>query len=274
MVETTGMLQEENMEASLSALKEFSAFVSQYGAVRVKAVATSALREASNASDFVGRVLNETGLQIEVITGEREAELTLRGILAAFRDTPLMSTDTALILDIGGGSTEWILRRDGLPPDMGSIPTGVIKLAQGLLKTDPVTEDDLNRLDNAILAAIEELKPIVSTSLTEGSRLIGTGGTFTTIASMDLGLNSYSREKVHLHKVSLTRLRAIGKKLTGHRLEERRRIKGLEPARADLIIPGVHFTINVMESFSFSELTISDYGLIEGALLEIERDIS
>jgi exopolyphosphatase / guanosine-5'-triphosphate,3'-diphosphate pyrophosphatase len=89
-----------------------------------------------------------------------------------------------------------------------------------------------------------------------------------------MGLDVYSREKIRLHAITLSRLQALGKKLAALSLEERKRMKGLEPARADLIIPGIQFTIKIMKSLNFDELIISDYGLIEGALFDIGKNIS
>ncbi len=286
-VDQTGRLQDENIETSLSGLKEFSAVISQYEVRHVKAVATSALREASNSDIFIKRAYDVTGISIEVIPGEKEAELTLRGILSSLPEPesrihpPLRSWGMGegdrhpmFIVDIGGGSTEWILYRDQDHIDMGSIPIGVIKLSRNFLKTDPVSEGELKNFDNKIVPVIEDLKKRIRHLITRHTRFIGTAGTFTAIASIDLGLVVYSREKIHLHTITLSSLQALGKKLTALSLEERKKMKGLEPERADLIIPGIQFTINIMKSLKFDELIISDYGLIEGALFDIGKNIS
>ena len=124
------------------------------------------------------------------------------------------------------------------------------------------------------VSVIEDLKERIRDIINGPTKFIGTAGTFTAIASIDLGLDAYSREKIHLHTMSLSGVRAWGNKLTALSLEERKRVKGLEPERADLIIPGILFTIKVMESLKFEELTISDYGLLEGVLLDIGKSIS
>lgn len=274
-VDQTGRLQDENIKASLSALKEFSSVISKYRVRRVMAVATSALREASNSDAFVKRVFDATGISIKVIPGEKEAELTLKGILAAFpASESRVLPPSMFILDIGGGSTEWILYRDQAHINMGSIPVGVIKLTQNFLKTDPISETDLKKLNAEIVSVIEDLKKRIRDLINGPTQFIGTAGTFTAIASIDLGLDAYSREKIHLRTISLSGLQALGNKLMALSLEERKKVKGLEPERADLIIPGVQFTIKVMESLKFDELTISDYGLLEGVLLDIGKSIS
>jgi exopolyphosphatase/guanosine-5'-triphosphate,3'-diphosphate pyrophosphatase len=272
LVDETGMLQDENMRASLAVLEEFSSILGKYGVEHVRAVATSALREASNSASFVKQVLDNTGIQIEVIPGEREAELTLKGVLLSFHDIDPNRQISGFIVDIGGGSTEWILYGNDLL-DMGSIPMGVIKLTRQFIKTDPVSLSDIGNMDREIVSLLQGLRPRVGHYIDRDTHFIGTAGTFTTIASVDLGLDAYSRKKIHLHRISLEKLRAMSENLLSLPLEKRKRVKGLEPERADLIIPGLQFTIKVMDFFRFDELTVSDYGLLEGLLLEIKETI-
>ena len=175
------------------------------------------------------------------------------------------------VVDIGGGSTEWILLRRGCPPVMGSIPIGVIKLSGKYLKSDPVVQKEVDELENEIMSVLETLHMRIGRYFDNNLLFIGTAGTFTTLASLDLKLERYVREKIHMHRIPLERLLSICKRLIALPLKERRKTKGLEPARADLIIPGIIFTINTMKYFGFHEITISDYGLLEGALLDIEE---
>jgi exopolyphosphatase/guanosine-5'-triphosphate,3'-diphosphate pyrophosphatase len=214
-------------------------------------------------------VLDSTGIRLEVIPGEKEAELTLKGILLSVPDSV---SGVSFIVDIGGGSTEWILHGDDLL-DMGSMPVGVIKLARKFINTDPVSRADIAALDREITSLLNGLKPRVGQYMDGRTRFIGTAGTFTTIASVDLGLDAYSREKIHLHRIPLEKLHAMGENLLSLPLAKRKEVKGLEPERADLIIPGLQFTIKVMDFFHFNELTVSDYGLLEGLLSETEDTI-
>ncbi|MEW6416584.1 MAG: Ppx/GppA phosphatase family protein [Nitrospirota bacterium] len=269
-VDQTGRLQEQNIEASLSALREFSSLISKHGVKDVRAVATSALREGSNSHIFVEKVFTDTGISIEVISGEKEAELTLKGVLSSLPDPLFRIQHSAFIVDIGGGSTEWIFYKDKNFVDKGSIPVGVVKLAGSFIKTDPVSDADIKRLNNEIVSFLNDLKIRIGQyiDIEKDIKFIGTAGTFSTIASIDIGLNTYSREKIHLHRLPLNRLQDMNKKLLALPLKERKNIIGLEPGRADLIIPGLQFTIKVMEIFGFDELIVSDYGLLEGILLE------
>jgi len=280
-VSQTGRLQDQNIEASIAVLREFSSIISRHRVKYVRAVATSALREASNSDIFIKKVSADTGISIDVISGKKEAELILKGILSSFSelrsfDLNVSKNQSLFIVDIGGGSTEWIFYKDKHPAaatrtrvNMGSIPIGVIKLAVSFIKTDPVSEADTKKLNNKIVLFLNDLKNRIGHRIDRQTKFIGTAGTFTTIASIDLGLEAYSREKIHLHRLPLNRLQDICKKLLSLPLKERKNVKGLEPERADLIIPGILFTIKIMEIFKFGELTVSDYGLLEGVLFDI-----
>jgi exopolyphosphatase/guanosine-5'-triphosphate,3'-diphosphate pyrophosphatase len=267
----SGMLGKESMRRSLSALRDFSSMIREYGVSRVAAVGTSALRDAANSSEFIDAVLQETGIQIEIISGTREAELTSKGVLLGFgKDQPLL-----LIIDIGGGSTEWILLRPDQTesPSYGSLNLGVINLLERFAKTDPLSESDLSRLNEEIDSHISALGFSRKTPLSSSSsvRLVGTGGTITTLASLHLGLTTYDHEKIHMHGIAIDNLYDLRHLLLSLPLSERREIKGLEPERADLIIPGILLTIKFMEFFGFQEITASDYGLLEGLLKEINE---
>ena len=275
MVDHTRTLQPENTALSLQVLREFSTVMKRYGVRHVKAVATSALREAENADMFIRRVREETGIRVEVISGEKEAHLILKGILYAFSPAGVkaMRPQALFIMDIGGGSTEWIVYEGENRHRMGSLPAGVIKLARKCIRTDPVSETDIDELNHEINSTLKTIATELRRLITKSTLFIGTAGTFTTIAAVDLGLDFYSREKIHLHHIPLLRLTKMQRKFVRLPLEKRKKIQGLEPERADLIIPGLQFTMNVMKLFHFRELIISDYGLLEGALLEIKETI-
>jgi len=275
MIDGTRTLRPENIALSLQALCEFSSVINRHGVRHVKTVATSALREAANADIFIKRAWEETGIRIEVISGEKEAQLILKGILHAFAPAGVKAVHpllpTLFIMDIGGGSTEWIVYQGEVRYVMGSLPAGVIKLARKCIRTDPVSETDIKQLTREIHRVLKPLEAELRHLITGATLFIGTAGTFTTIASVDLGLASYSREKIHLHRIPFPGLMMMQREFLRLSLEERKKIQGLEPERADLIIPGLQFTINVMELFHFRELIISDYGLLEGALLAMKE---
>lgn len=266
---SAGVLSDQAMKASLDAMKSFAERARHCGAGNIYAVGTSALRDAANSRAFIREVFEATGIEIEVISGFREAELTVRGVLGGMEGL----RGPSLIIDIGGGSTEWILYRG---PDAvtqpqtlcGTLPVGVVTLLERFIKTDPPSEEETASLTgelNTILAATQnEIKhhgePVAG--------LLGTGGTITTLASIDLGLKEYDHERIHGHILPMRRLREMRASLLPLTIRQRCSINGLEPRRADLIIPGILLTITLMESFGFTELRVSDHGLLEGLLME------
>lgn len=267
----SGTLRKENMKRSISALKSFSLIFREYGAIRIGAVGTSALREALNSRDFIDEVLQETGMRIEIISGTKEAELTSKGVLLGFRDVlaPL------LIIDIGGGSTEWVSfdpERDATP-SYGSLGLGVINLLERFIGTDPPSDLDLKALEKEIGIQVPKVRlpGKNDTSSHRAVRLVGTGGTITTLASLDLGLATYDPSRIHMHKTDMGRLCELKDMLVRLPLSRRMEIDGLDPGRADLIIPGILLTIKLMEFFGFREIIASDYGLLEGLLKEMSE---
>lgn len=266
----TGLLKTENMGKSLSVLKEFSRIILEHNVLHIKAVGTSALREAKNSGEFIQMVLSETGVKIEVVSGQKESELTAKGVLF---DLP--RNESALIIDIGGGSTEWAFCENSLPVKMGTIPTGVVRLFENHIKSDPPSKAGVASLNKEAAAVLDALKAEeIDCPINSKTVFIGTAGTITTLASIDLELETYNHEKIHMHNISLNRLYNISERLANLPLNERKKLRGLEPERADLIIPGILFTIKIMEVFGFDNVLVSDNGFLEGALLRLSEEVS
>lgn len=263
----TGILRKERMLKSLSALKKFSHLISDFGVDSVKAVGTSALREAKNSDEFIDMVLPETGIKINVVSGIEEARLTANGVL---HDMP--KNNSSLILDIGGGSSEWILCKDSTTVMAKTTPIGVVKLFEKYIKSDPPSDKDISELEKELEASVLPIKSEAEKFVNNETLFIGTAGTITTFASIDLELSEYNHEKVQNHIISIQRLTDISKKLISLPLNKRKTIKGLEPARADLIIPGIVFTIKAMQVFGFENIIVSDDGLLEGILLSLAEE--
>ncbi len=268
-VRDSGILRRQNLEESVSVLKGFSSSSADYGAGRVSAVGTSALRDARNSQEFVDAVFRDTGIRIRTISGLEEAELTAEGILLGFGGTDI----PLFIIDIGGGSTEWIIHDPAVAGTSvcGTMPVGVINILERFVNADPVSADELRALNSEIGSHLERLHKEVMRSLPKNTVFVGTGGTVTTLACLDLGLKAYDPERIHMHRISLRRLEEIRDMLVSLPLSIRKEINGLEPGRADLIIPGILLTIKFMEFFGFCEITVSDYGLLEGLLREADK---
>lgn len=256
----TGLIGKKGIEDTQAALKRFGGIAMELGAKKIKAVGTSALREARNASELINSV---GGLEIEVVSGEKEAFLTAKGVLSGLKP------QDCLILDIGGGSTEWIAIQAGEMKSLGSVPAGVVKLHERHIRHDPPTMDDMKSLGIALDSAASEIQAKAGGYLGKGSELVITAGTASTLAAMDMELEHYDQGKIHSHRISLARLEDMAINLERLPMSNRVLVKGLEPSRADLIIPGINFTIKVMKILGFQGLTVSEFGLLEGLLLEM-----
>jgi len=264
-VRETGRLRHENMVRSLSVLEDFVRLMTHHNVTRIRALGTSALREASNSKEFITNVYEKTGISIDSISGLREAELTAKGVLLAFRDT----NERSLIIDIGGGSTEWILCRKEMTSSLSSsIPVGVVNLHESFIISDPPSKRNVDSLEGEIDRWIMSVQSRISHDLSAPTTLLGTGGTITTLAAIDLSLEHYVHEKVHMHTIPLKRLFDMRDLLLSLPLEERGKVRGLERGREDLIIPGILLTIRWCELLGFREIVVSDYGLLEGILKE------
>ena len=172
---------------------------------------------------------------------------------------------------MGGGSTEWMLvgglasARDFSLKKSGSFPIGVVKLAVvEAERGEAALDNEISVFAGALRAAIFPLPP--------GTLFILTGGTASAMASIDLGIAQYEHERVHGHEMGLERLAAMHRKLSSLSLEQRRHsVPGLEPDRADLIIPGLRLTIKIMEYFGLNRVISSDTGLPEGIILDLDN---
>lgn len=273
-LQRTGRLNPDSVERSVISIIKLKELCKKYGVQKIIALGTSALREAKTSKEFLADIKRDTGIDIEIISGEKEAELTLKGVLASGvrgQESGEKEYQTYFIVDIGGGSSEWILdaRVEGKNSEvrMGSIPIGAVKLFETFIKHDPPAPEELIHMKN--LVSQQFFMALNSTLITRLSSLslIATGGTATTIAAMDMGMDEYDRDKIHLHKISLPALKTIYKKLTMLPHNERSKIKGLELERADIIISGTLILLALMETLNIEEVIASDYGLLEGALI-------
>jgi exopolyphosphatase/guanosine-5'-triphosphate,3'-diphosphate pyrophosphatase len=266
-VDETGRMSVRSMEDSLGVLREFALTIKRHGVRRSRAVGTSVLREAENASDFITRVRNSMDIRIETISGEEESYLFAMGVTAEFT-----GCGSAILFDLGGGSTEMVFLKDKKPLDFRTLPMGVVKLTERHIHSDPPLSAELEALEEDALKAARRLCGELGSSREDAPVLIGTAGTVTTLASIDIGLDTYERKRLHLHEISLGRLRAISRMLASKSLCERRRVRGLEPDRADLILAGATYTIKLMEALGYDRLTVSESGLLEGIVISLSKE--
>jgi len=258
-------LAPDSMERTLSALEDFSRILQEQAITRVRAVATAALRRAENRQLFLLQTAARTSFNLDIIAGDEEAVLTARGVLSVLNPVP----ETALIVDIGGGSTELILTKAGQILFRRSYPIGVVRLCEEF-KSDRERQLFITQTLDDFLQDVRlgELAGMLS----ESTQLIGTAGTVTTLAAIFQRMTAYDRHKINNSILSHDWLREIGKLLLPLSVPERERFPGLEEGRGDLILPGLQLLISLMEKGCWKTLKVADSGLLEGVLLGICED--
>jgi len=261
-------LYDKAVERTVSTLKTFSRYLKEYEVSRWRAVATGVVRDAENRADFLDKVMDETGISLDVIDWKEEARLTLKGVLVSLKETP----EERLVFDIGGGSTEYILSSQNEPIWMESLNLGVVYLTERYLSSDPPTKEELCRMEEEIGGELTKIFPLKGKKLGNSSRLIGTAGTVTTLAAIDQSLRSYEPEKVRGYVLKKDRINSIYNYLAMLPISERRKIPSLERGREDLILAGSAIVLKTMALAQLDGMTVSDTGLLEGvALDQMER---
>jgi exopolyphosphatase/guanosine-5'-triphosphate,3'-diphosphate pyrophosphatase len=259
------ILQPEPMRRSLAVLARFRALAEGHGATEIAAVGTSALREAGNRDAFLAQARAEAGLDVAVIPGAEEARLTLLGVRAGLPDPPRH----LVMLDIGGGSTELLLADGPIIRGMVSTGLGAVKLSEECFPADPPDAEALAAARKIALTRLLRVRAGELPPWDDGAALVGTAGTVTTLAAIDLRLDPYDPERVNGHRLRRDRVAALLQDLAALPLPRRRQVRGLEPARADIIVGGTIICLAVMDALGFSHLLVSDGGLREGILLDL-----
>lgn len=223
---------------------------------------TAILREAENARSFIDRVREKTGYEIRVLSGEEEADLVYRGVTHAISPAP----SDALIIDIGGGSVEFITQATEGNLTLKSVPLGCVRMTEQFLRADPPRAKEMASLRGYVASILRREIPIGGAALT---RLFGAGGTITTAATLILGLPHYEPSKIHGCVMSIAQVMGLTSKLSAMPLEARKKAPGLEKKRADIIVAGLIVLQCIMEFYGINKMTVSDEGILHGAILEL-----
>ncbi len=253
----SGKLQREPVNRALRVLKEFSIRIREAGVNHAAAVATSAVREGDSAGNFMDEAESLLGFPVEVITGEREAHLTALGVQGG-----IGPVENGIVVDIGGGSTEIVRLKSGSVVWTTSLDAGVVHLTEKYLQTDPPAEAEIQRLKQSVSVLIQEM--------TEGGgTFVGTAGTPTTLAALDLGIDEYDPTLVNGHVLTFNRLDELAGILLGMRSKRRLDLPGMEKGREDLIVAGILMLLQFMDHWGYQELLVSDWGLLEGVAIDL-----
>lgn len=249
----------------VEALKVYSGKFRQYGISpdSVVITGTSVLRDAPNSPEIKNILKKEFGLNLEIISGDKEAEITLKGISSCFD-----GLSDFYSIDIGGGSTEYTCVRNGITAWKHSIEMGVVHLTEETVHSDPVSRGDLSALEKKIDDKLDLLKRFIKTEnlLKDGPRLFGTAGTSTTLAMVDMGINSYDRQRVHGYFLKKESVAEIYKKFIGSAASGRLKIAGVQEGREDLVLAGTAIMLKSMDFFAVNGFTASECGLLEGLI--------
>lgn len=263
------VLQPTPIARTATTVARYVAMAREQEAASIRIVATSAARDAKNPGDLFNAIQRSCGLRVEIISGDQEAEWVFRGVTSDLRyhDRKL------LILDVGGGSTEFILGEHDHHSFRQSFPMGSVRLLEQLHPGDPPSLADIANCRQWLADFFrQEITPALASALNEettpGITLVGTGGTTTILARMQHKMTGFDREIIENTRLSRERVLDYVVHLWSLPLAERKKIPGLPPQRADVILMGAAIYEAVMTRFHFPELCVSTRGLRFGALLD------
>jgi len=264
----THKLQPETIAHTAEAVWEFGEIARERESSSIRVIATSAARDALNPRDLTSAIERASGLKTEIITGAREAEWAFQGVAT---DAEL-ARHPLLLLDVGGGSTEFILGQGKKKSFAHSFPLGTVRLMEKFPHSDPPTRAEFTKCHDWVKDFLHhEVRPQLEPSLkneTGEILLVGTGGTTSILARIEKKLDHFDREKIDRAVLTFDQVVAHRKQLWKLPLIERKEIVGLPKARADVILTGVLIYEAMMAEFGFSQLRVSTRGLRFAAVMD------
>ncbi|MBC3887742.1 exopolyphosphatase [Acetobacterium paludosum] len=258
-VAETGCLQKERMDFGLETLSMFQSMCEAYGIEKVIAVATAAIRKARNGKDYVAEIKKKIGMDVEIISGEKEAAMDYLGAINT------LEIKDALLMDIGGGSTEFVLIKNRRKLASISLPLGSVDLSEKFDLADEISENKINVLDQYLNKLFEEI-PILSEA--EGLPVIGVGGTIRNVARIHRNMIDYPMEIEHNYHMKPGEIKQVCDLAAGMNLAERSNLKGLSKGRTDIFVGSSHMLERVMQHIDSPELVISNAGIRDGIIFD------
>jgi len=262
-VDATGRLADDAMQRVLDTLERFRGLIDEHGVTSTTGVLTSAVRDADNGAEFTAEVARRTGIDARTIGGGEEAALTFSGATSERAD----DGETIAVVDIGGGSTEFVVGRDGEIEFHVSTQAGVVRQTERHLHDDPPSPEGLQELAGEVAAIIDgavprELRERVQTA-------IAVAGTATSCAAIELELDPYDPARVHGHALELGTLELLLASLAQMSNGERRDVVGLQADRAPTIVAGVVMLTEVLRAFGLEQVEVSEHDILRGAALRL-----
>jgi exopolyphosphatase/guanosine-5'-triphosphate,3'-diphosphate pyrophosphatase len=261
-VDAGGELIEPAMERVFAAVADFRQAIDELGAERTVAVATSAVRDASNGDRFRDELRERFGIDARIISGDEEASLTFAGATA---ERPC-GDDPLLVLDIGGGSTEFVVGRAGGDPEFHvSTQAGSVRQTERHITTDPPAPTEVDALSQAVREIVEAQVPsAIRSGVRDG---VAVAGTPTSLAAIDQRLDPYDSTKVHGYRLELATCERILEMLAAQPEFERRQVVGLHPDRAPTIVAGAVILVEAMRAFGLPSIEVGEHDILYGAAL-------
>jgi exopolyphosphatase/guanosine-5'-triphosphate,3'-diphosphate pyrophosphatase len=273
-VDATGRLAPEAIERTRTVLAEYTAQARDLGATAVRMAATSATRDAKNRQDFEDMVVATLGQAPDVITGREEAELSFLGATASL-DAAARAHGAEpppppfLVVDIGGGSTEFVLGDGGGVRAARSVDIGCVRLTERHLHGDPPTAEEIRRAEDDIRGALDHVRAEVPVA--EAGSLVGLAGSVTTVAALALELPAYDADAIHGSRIPVDAVRAVTADLLAATRECRAALPVMHPGRVDVIGAGALVLRVLMDEFSRDEVVVSEHDILDGIALRLAR---
>jgi exopolyphosphatase/guanosine-5'-triphosphate,3'-diphosphate pyrophosphatase len=264
-VDASRRLAPDAIERTVGALAEYRAAIDAIGGVtQVRATATSASRDATNRDEFFTAAHGVLGVTPELLTGQEEARLSFLGATTGLAD---VAPAPYLVLDIGGGSTEFVVGTDA-PEGLISVDIGCVRITETWLHGDPPTPEELSQAVHVVrehLADVLREVPAVTTAKT----LVGLAGTISSFAMIEQGLADYDRDRVHHFRLTRAAAEDVFRTLATEAAEDRRHNPGLEPGRVDVIVGGAIILVTVLRTLGFDELLTSESDILDGLIRDM-----
>jgi exopolyphosphatase/guanosine-5'-triphosphate,3'-diphosphate pyrophosphatase len=273
-VDATGRLAPEAIERTRLVLAEYAAQARELGVERVRMVATSATRDAANRADFEAMVIATLGQLPDVVTGVEEAELSYLGATASLSAAARAhGTEPPrppfLVVDIGGGSTEFVLGDAGGVRAARSVDVGCVRLTERHLRSDPPPPDEVQAAEADVRAALELVAADVPVH--EAATLVGLAGSVTTVAALALGLPAYDAVAIHGSRIPVGAVRSVTAGLLTATREKRAALPVMHPGRVDVIGAGALILRVIMDAFDLEEVVVSEHDILDGISLRLAR---
>ena len=260
-VDETGRISDEALQRNLDVLGQYGRRAAALGASRVRVGATSAMRDASNRDEVLEAVRRASGAQAAILTGEQEARLTFLGAVRGLDKPPPF-----LVMDIGGGSTEFVLGREE-PRASISTRMGSVRITERVDPADPPTEEDVERIDREIDTRLEEVEDAVPVG--DARTFVAVAGTATTVQAVALDLEAYEPDRIHRTVITSDDAERTVERLSSMTTEERAALPVMAAGRADVIVAGASILVRAMRRFGFHEAVISETDILDGLAIEM-----